>query len=146
MVQFVLFTVISNDAVEARNEDLDRRVHDTMGTRCDPYVDKPISGQNNDFYCHSDLTHAVQPYGLIEFDVHDVLNVFQVSGSINTLRRLFLQEEMIISNFLLNKICLWRYQLRVPICLNEIGARRRTGLIKKECLSVIDLFQLIYMN
>lgn len=51
-----------------------------MGTRCDPYVDNLISGQNNDFHCHSNLTPAVQPYGRTEFDVHDMLNVFQVTG------------------------------------------------------------------
>ncbi|KAK5726749.1 hypothetical protein LTR15_002637 [Elasticomyces elasticus] len=33
-----------------------------------------------DFHCHSNLTRAVLPYGLTEFDVHDVLNVFQVTG------------------------------------------------------------------
>jgi hypothetical protein len=32
------------------------------------------------FHCHSNLVRAVLPYGLTEFDVHDVLNVFQVTG------------------------------------------------------------------
>lgn len=56
------------------------RVNDTLGTRCDPYVDKLISGEDNDFHCHSNLVRAVLPHGLTEFDVHDVLNVFQVTG------------------------------------------------------------------
>jgi len=36
--------------------------------------------QDNDYHCHSNLTRAVLPYGLTEFDVHDVLNVFQCTG------------------------------------------------------------------
>ena len=43
-------------------------------------VNRMISGDNFDFHCHSNLTRAVMPYGLTEFDVHDVLNVFQVTG------------------------------------------------------------------
>jgi uncharacterized protein YcgI (DUF1989 family) len=31
-------------------------------------------------HCHSNLIRAVLPYGLTEFDVHDVLNVFQCTG------------------------------------------------------------------
>lgn len=56
------------------------RVHDLLGTRCDPYVNKMLSGQSYDFHCHSNLTRAVLPHGLDESDVHDVLNVFQCTG------------------------------------------------------------------
>ncbi|KAJ5720569.1 uncharacterized protein N7483_008503 [Penicillium malachiteum] len=56
------------------------RVHDLMGTRCDPYVNLLMGGETFDFHCHSNLTRAVVPYGLTELDVHDVLNVFQVTG------------------------------------------------------------------
>ncbi|KAL5051404.1 hypothetical protein BDW71DRAFT_170954 [Aspergillus fruticulosus] len=56
------------------------RVHDLMGTRCDPYVNLLMGGESFDFHCHSNLTRAVTPYGLTELDVHDVLNVFQVTG------------------------------------------------------------------
>ncbi|KAL4974786.1 hypothetical protein BDW66DRAFT_79727 [Aspergillus desertorum] len=56
------------------------RVHDLMGTRCDPYVNLLMGGESFDFHCHSNLTRAVTPYGLAEMDVHDVLNVFQVTG------------------------------------------------------------------
>ncbi len=56
------------------------RVHDLLGTRCDPYVDKILSGDDFNYHCHSNLTRAVQPFGLTEFDVHDVLNVFQLTG------------------------------------------------------------------
>lgn len=56
------------------------RVHDTLGTRCDPYVNRMLTGEDFDYHCHSNLTRAVLPYGLTEFDVHDVLNVFQCTG------------------------------------------------------------------
>lgn len=56
------------------------RVHDLLGTRCDPYVNQMLSGQDFDYHCHSNLTRATLPYGLTEFDIHDVLNVFQVTG------------------------------------------------------------------
>lgn len=56
------------------------RVHDLLGTRCDPYINQMLSGQGFDYHCHSNLTRAILPYGLTEFDVHDVLNVFQVTG------------------------------------------------------------------
>ncbi|EPY51182.1 meiotic chromosome segregation protein [Schizosaccharomyces cryophilus OY26] len=71
---------ITADSMEARHDEWGGRVHDTLGTRCDPYVDKLISGMDNDLHCHSNLTRAIMPYGLTEFDVHDVLNVFQVTG------------------------------------------------------------------
>ncbi|MEN8582757.1 DUF1989 domain-containing protein [Burkholderia sp. RS01] len=56
------------------------RVHDTLGTRCDPYVNRVLTGADFDYHCHSNLTRAVLPFGLTEFDVHDVLNVFQCTG------------------------------------------------------------------
>lgn len=56
------------------------RVHDLLGTRCDPYVNRMLTGENFDFHCHSNLVRAVLPFGLTEFDVHDVLNVFQCTG------------------------------------------------------------------
>lgn len=56
------------------------RVHDLLGTRCDPYVNKLLTGQDFHFHCHSNLVRAVLPYGLTELDVHDVLNVFQCTG------------------------------------------------------------------
>ncbi|OHE99716.1 hypothetical protein CORC01_05074 [Colletotrichum orchidophilum] len=56
------------------------RVHDLLGTRCDPYINTVLSGGNYNFQCHSNLTRAVLPYGLNEQDVHDVINIFQVTG------------------------------------------------------------------
>ena len=43
-------------------------------------VNQMLSGERFDYQCHSNLTRAILPYGLTEFDVHDVLNVFQVTG------------------------------------------------------------------
>lgn len=56
------------------------RVHDLLGTRCDPYVSTMLNGVDFDYHCHSNLTRAVLPFGLTEYDVHDVLNVFQCTG------------------------------------------------------------------
>jgi len=56
------------------------RVHDLLGTRCDPYVNRMLTGEDFHFHCHSNLVRAVAPWGLTEFDVHDVLNVFQATG------------------------------------------------------------------
>jgi len=56
------------------------RIHDLLGTRCDPYVNRMLTGEDFDFHCHSNLVRAVAPYGLTELDVHDVLNVFQCTG------------------------------------------------------------------
>lgn len=54
--------------------------HDLLGTRCDPYVHKMLTGQELDVCCHSNLIRAVAPYRLGEQDVHDVLNIFMVTG------------------------------------------------------------------
>jgi uncharacterized protein YcgI (DUF1989 family) len=72
---------ITNDTLQWYGVDADGgRVHDLLGTRCDPYVNRILTGEDFDFHCHSNLTRAVLPYGLTEFDVHDVLNVFQCTG------------------------------------------------------------------
>ncbi|HXJ78912.1 MAG TPA: urea carboxylase-associated family protein [Candidatus Methylomirabilis sp.] len=54
--------------------------HDLLGTRCDPYVHKLLNSEEFDLCCHSNLVRAVAPHHLTEMDVHDVLNVFQVTG------------------------------------------------------------------
>ncbi len=72
---------ITADTLETYGVDADGgRVHDTLGTRCDPYVNRMLNGEDFDYHCHSNLTRAVLPFGLTEFDVHDVLNVFQCTG------------------------------------------------------------------
>lgn len=72
---------IVTDTLESYGVDGDGgRVHDLLGSRCDPYVNRMLTGQDFDRHCHSNLVRAVLPFGLTEFDVHDVLNVFQCTG------------------------------------------------------------------
>ncbi len=72
---------ITDDSLADYGVDAERgRVHDTLGSRCDPYVNQLLTGEDFSFNCHSNLVRAILPYGLTEFDVHDVLNVFQCTG------------------------------------------------------------------
>jgi uncharacterized protein len=72
---------VTGDSLAGYGVDRDGgRVHDLLGTRCDPYVNQMLTGEGFDYHCHSNLTRAVLPHGLTEFDVHDVLNVFQCTG------------------------------------------------------------------
>jgi uncharacterized protein YcgI (DUF1989 family) len=71
---------ITNDTVRYGVDADGGRCHDLLGTRCDPYVHKLLTGEESDVCCHSNLTRAILPYRLTELDVHDVLNIFQVTG------------------------------------------------------------------
>jgi uncharacterized protein YcgI (DUF1989 family) len=42
-------------------------------------VNQLLTGEGFDLHCHSNLTRAVLPFHLTEFDVHDVLNVVRNS-------------------------------------------------------------------
>lgn len=75
-----LTTIIADSLADYGIDEHGARVHDLLGTRCDPYINKLLTGEDFDHHCHSNLTRAVLPYGLTEFDVHDVLNVFQATG------------------------------------------------------------------
>jgi uncharacterized protein YcgI (DUF1989 family) len=60
-------------------------IHDVIGTRCDPYTNRLLSGQDYHHCCHSNLTRALAAArGLkpaeAEALVHDVLNVFMCTG------------------------------------------------------------------
>ena len=60
-------------------------VHDVIGTRCDPYTGRLLSGQDYHYCCHSNLIRALSQHtGLslheAEPFVHDVLNVFMCTG------------------------------------------------------------------
>jgi len=60
-------------------------VHDVIGTRCDPYTNQLLSGQEYHHCCHSNLTRALAAetgIALLEAEtfVHDVLNVFMCTG------------------------------------------------------------------
>lgn len=59
------------------------RVHDLIGTRCDPYTHWMLSGGAQYHHCcHSNLTRALRDAGVrdAESRVHDVLNVFMCTG------------------------------------------------------------------
>ena len=56
-----------------------------IGTRCDPYTHKLLSGDDYHHCCHSNLTRALAaerriPLKDAEPFVHDVLNVFMCTG------------------------------------------------------------------
>lgn len=60
-------------------------IHDVIGTRCDPYTHKLLSGGEYHYCCHSNLTRALAagrnlPIAEAEMHVHDVLNVFMCTG------------------------------------------------------------------
>lgn len=60
-------------------------VHDVIGTRCDPYTHRLLSGGDYHHCCHSNLTRALaaatgRPFAEAEPEVHDVLNVFMCTG------------------------------------------------------------------
>jgi len=61
------------------------RVHDVIGTRCDPYTNRLLTGGDYHHCCHSNLTRALAAatgLGLTEAEhhVHDVLNLFMCTG------------------------------------------------------------------
>lgn len=61
------------------------RVHDVIGTRCDPYTEHRLAGRDYHHCCHSNLTRALaHETGLAlsdaETHVHDVMNVFMCTG------------------------------------------------------------------
>lgn len=60
-------------------------VHDVIGTRCDPYTHRLLSGGEYHHCCHSNLTRALAdaigaPPHEAEPHVHDVMNVFMCTG------------------------------------------------------------------
>ena len=71
---------ITGDSVDYGLDEDGAGCHDLLGTRCDPYVHKLLNGEDFDYCCHSNLVRAITPYHLDESDVHDVLNIFQVTG------------------------------------------------------------------
>src|SRR6185312_15409477 len=60
-------------------------IHDVIGTRCDPYTHRLLSGGDYHHCCHSNLSRALAAARGIdvreaEVHVHDVLNVFMCTG------------------------------------------------------------------
>lgn len=65
--------------------------HDLLGSRCDPYGHKLLTGEDTDCTCHTNLTKAIHDFGLTEEDVHDVINIFQVTGIDRTNNQCFVK-------------------------------------------------------
>lgn len=66
-------------------DDFGGSVHDVIGTRCDPYTGRLLSGSDYHYCCHSNLTRALADHSGLslpeaEVHVHDVLNVFMCTG------------------------------------------------------------------
>jgi uncharacterized protein len=71
-------------------------VHDVIGTRCDPYTNRLLSGTNYHHCCHSNLTRALAkatglPVREAEMHVHDVLNVFMCTGFTHDTHQYFMK-------------------------------------------------------
>tara|TARA_B100000161_G_scaffold260444_1_gene227461 strand:- start:251 stop:1117 length:867 start_codon:yes stop_codon:yes gene_type:complete len=71
-------------------------VHDVIGTRCDPYTSKLLSGNDYHYCCHSNLTRALVNEKSMDIKdaekiVHDVLNVFMLTGFTNDTNQYFMK-------------------------------------------------------
>ncbi|HEX5907181.1 MAG TPA: DUF1989 domain-containing protein [Propionibacteriaceae bacterium] len=71
---------ITGDSLSTEPTESGGRCNDLLGTRCDPYLYKLLDDRDFDVTCHNNLTRAISRYHLTELDVHDVLNIFQVTG------------------------------------------------------------------
>lgn len=72
------------------------RVHDVIGTRCDPYTNYRLKAVDYDYCCHSNLTRALAkakelPLAAAERQVHDVLNVFMCTGFTRDTQQYFMK-------------------------------------------------------
>jgi uncharacterized protein len=85
-----LATIVADTIAYGLDED-GAGCHDLLGTRCDPYVNQLLEGTAYDYHCHSNLVRAVLPHGLSELDVHDVINLFQVTGLMPDDERYFMK-------------------------------------------------------
>ncbi|MBO6581018.1 MAG: DUF1989 domain-containing protein [Thalassospira sp.] len=78
--------LISEDTLDWYGFDEDGgSVHDVIGTRCDPFTNRLLSGNDYHHCCHSNLCRALSDetgMSMQEADhyVHDVLNVFMCTG------------------------------------------------------------------
>ena len=71
-------------------------VHDVIGTRCDPYTSKLLSGNDYHYCCHSNLTRALVNEKSMNIKdaekiIHDVLNVFMLTGFTNDTNQYFMK-------------------------------------------------------
>ena len=71
---------ITEDTISYGFDEDGASCHDVIGSRCDPYTNHMLSGETMNTCCHSNLTRQALRDGLLESDVHDVLNVFMCTG------------------------------------------------------------------
>ncbi|WP_244434069.1 urea carboxylase-associated family protein [Azospirillum sp. B506] len=55
-----LATITHDTLADYGIDEYGRRVHDLLGTRCDPYVNRMLTGEDFHHHCHSNLTRAVR--------------------------------------------------------------------------------------
>ncbi len=88
---------ITDDSLDWYGYDPDGgSVHDVIGTRCDPYTGRLLSGGDYHHCCHSNLSRAVAdhfglPLDQAELQVHDVLNVFMLTGFTRDTQQYFMK-------------------------------------------------------
>ncbi len=88
---------ITHDTLDWYGFDADgASVHDVIGTRCDPYTSRLLSGRDYHHCCHSNLTRALAAEtGMslhhAESHVHDVLNVFMCTGFTHDTHQYFMK-------------------------------------------------------
>lgn len=89
--------LISEDTLDWYGFDADGgSVHDVIGTRCDPFTNRLLSGQDYHHCCHSNLCRAFSSetgMSMQEADdyVHDVLNVFMCTGFTSDTHQYFMK-------------------------------------------------------
>jgi hypothetical protein len=71
-------------------------LHDVIGTRCDPYTNRLLTGGDYHHCCHSNLARALAAHRRLslkdaERSVHDVLNVFMCTGFTRDEHRYFMK-------------------------------------------------------
>lgn len=88
---------ITRDTLDWYGFDADgASVHDVIGTRCDPYTNFLLKGQEYHHCCHSNLTRALAaetglPLDQAELHVHDVFNVFMCTGFTHDTHQYFMK-------------------------------------------------------
>lgn len=76
-------------------------VHDVIGTRCDPYTGRLLSGDDYHYCCHSNLTRALAAHRGLSLQeaeplVHDVLNVFMCTGFTRDTGQYFMKKSPVL--------------------------------------------------
>ena len=77
-------------------DDFGGGVHDVIGTRCDLYTNRLLSGGDYHHCCHSNLCRALSQHQGIDIKaaephVHDVLNVFMCTGFTRDTQQYFMK-------------------------------------------------------